>query len=111
MSSESINIARLKKGSDVFEIVVDPDKAVLARHDPGLVRDALSFPKIFSDAKKGMAASEDRLRHWFKTVDPIEIAGRIISEGSIQLTAEHRQRMLEQKKRQLIEFILRCLFF
>ena len=52
MSSDSINLARLKKGSDIFEIVVDPDKAVLAKKNPELTSDALSFPKIFSDAKK-----------------------------------------------------------
>lgn len=105
MSSDSINVARLKKGSDVFEIVIDPDKAVQARHNPELTQDALSYPKIFSDAKKGMQASEDRMKHWFKTADPIEVAKIIIKEGSIQVTSEYRQKMIEQKKKQLIERI------
>lgn len=107
MSSESINIARLKKGSDVFEIVVNPEKAVNARHNPELTGDALSFPKIFSDAKKGLQASEDRMMHWFKTSDPLEVAKIIIKEGNIQLTSEFRQKMLEQKKRQIIYLIHR----
>ena len=107
MSSDSINIAKLKKGSDVFEIVIDPEKAVQARHDPALTAEALSFPKIFSDAKKGMQASEDRMKHWFKTTDPIEVAKIIIKEGSIQLTSEYRQKMLENKKKQIIELIHR----
>ncbi|MBW3002224.1 ribosome assembly factor SBDS [Candidatus Woesearchaeota archaeon] len=105
MSSDSINVARLKKGSDVFEIVIDPDKAVQARHNPALTADALSYPKIFSDAKKGMQASEDRMKYWFKTSDPIEVAKIIIKEGNIQVTAEYRQKMIEQKKKQLIDRI------
>ncbi|MBW2973633.1 ribosome assembly factor SBDS [Candidatus Woesearchaeota archaeon] len=105
MSSDSINTAKLKKGSDIFEIVVDPDKAVAARQNPELTRDALMYPKIFSDAKKGMQASEDRMKHWFKTTDPIEVAKIILKEGNIQLTSEYRQKMLEQKKKQLINRI------
>jgi ribosome maturation protein SDO1 len=105
MSADSINVARLKKGSDVFEVVVDPDKAVQARHNPELTSEALSFPKVFSDAKKGLQASEDRMQHWFKTKDPIEVAKIIIKEGNIQLTSEYRQKMIEQKKKQLIDLI------
>ncbi|MBW2986046.1 ribosome assembly factor SBDS [Candidatus Woesearchaeota archaeon] len=107
MSSDSINVARLKKGSDIFEIVVDPDKAVLAKKNPELTSEALSFPKIFSDAKKGLQASEERLKHWFKTADPVSVAKIIIQDGTIQLTAEYRQKMVEQKKKQLINLIHR----
>jgi len=107
MSSDSINVARLKKGSDIFEIVVDPDKAVLAKKNPELTSEALSFPKIFSDAKKGLQASEERMKHWFKTADPMAVAKIIIQEGNIQLTAEYRQKLVEQKKKQLIELIHR----
>jgi ribosome maturation protein SDO1 len=105
MSSDSINVARLKKGSDVFEIVIDPEKAVQARHNPALTAEALSFPKVFSDAKKGMQASEDRMKYWFKTADPVEVAKIILKEGNIQVTSEYRQKMIEQKKKQLIERI------
>ena len=105
MSSDSINVARLKKGSDIFEVVVDPDKAVLAKKNPELTSEALSFPKIFSDAKKGLQASEERMKHWFKTTDPMAVAKIIIQEGNIQLTAEYRQKLVEQKKKQLIELI------
>lgn len=105
MSSESINIARLKKGSDIFEIVVDPEKAIDARKDNSKIRDALVYPKIFSDAKKGMVASEQRMKALFKTADPVEVAKIIIKEGSIQLTSEYRQKVLEQKRKQVIELI------
>lgn len=107
MSSDSINVARIKKGSDVFEVVVDPDKAVLARQNPEMTADALSFPKVFSDAKKGLQASDENLKKWFKTTDPVEVAKTIIQDGDIQLTAEYRQKMVEQKKKQMIDRIHR----
>ena len=105
MSSESINIARWKKGSDVFEIVIEPEKAIIARKDPAKTSEALVYPKIFSDAKKGMLASEQRMQALFKTSDPIEVAKHIIQEGNVQLTSEYRQKIIEQKKRQVIEMI------
>jgi len=105
MSSDSINVARLKKGSDVFEVVIDPDKAVLARQNPELTSEALSFPKIFSDAKKGLQASDEKLQKWFRTTDPVEVAKVIIKEGNIQVTSEYRQKMVDQKKKQLINRI------
>lgn len=103
--SEGINLARLKKGSEVFEIVIEPEKAIIARKDPTKTAEALVYPKIFSDAKKGMLASEQRMQALFKTSDPVEVAKHIIQEGNVQLTAEHRQKMLDQKKRQVIEMI------
>jgi len=107
MSSESINIARWKRGSDVFEVVIEPEKAIEARKNPAKTSDALVYPKIFSDAKKGMMASEQRLIALFKTADPLEVAKHIIQEGTVQLNAEYRQKLLDQKKRQVIEMIHR----
>ncbi len=105
--SESINIARLKKGSDVFEIVINPEKAIEARKSPEKTSEALVYPKIFSDAKKGMLASEQRMQAIFNTSDPTEVAKQIIQKGNVQLTSEYRQKATEQKKRQVIEMIHR----
>lgn len=107
MTDEHINTARLKKGSDVFEIVIDPDKAIAARHGKADIRDALRVPKIFSDAKKGMLASETRMQALFGTTDPFEIAKKIVVDGDIQVTAEYREQLREQKRRQIVDFIRR----
>jgi len=105
--SETINLARLKKGSEVFEIVIDPEKAVAARHGKADIRDAVRVPKVFSDAKKGMLASEQRMQALFGTADPLEVAKHILKDGDIQVTAEYRAQLREQKRRQLVEFIRR----
>ncbi len=107
MTEEHINTARLRKGSDVFEIVIDPEKAVAAKQGKADIRDALRVQKVFSDAKKGMLASEHRMQAVFGTADPLEVAKKIISDGNIQVTAEYRQKLMEQKRRQIVDFIRR----
>jgi len=107
MTEEHMNRARLKKGTDVFEIVIDPEKAIAARHGKADIREALKIPKIFSDAKKGMLASEQRMQALFGTTDALEVAKKIVKDGDIQVTAEYRSQLREQKRRQIVEFIRR----
>lgn len=106
--SEHMNIAKWKKGSDNLEIVVDPNKAIEWRRTKlGDVRDVLVVPKVFSDAKKGMLASEQRLKALFGTADALEVAKRILTEGEVQLTADYKRQLIEQKRRQIIQLIHR----
>lgn len=105
--TEHINLARLKKGSDVFEVVINPDNALLFRQGKASIEDAIVYPKIFSDARKGMLASEQRMKALFNTTDAKEVAKVVLKEGHVQVTQEHRQKMLELKKRQVIDIIHR----
>jgi len=103
-----LNLARLKKGKDLFEINVNPDLAILFRKGENIdLREVLKTDQIFSDTKKGELASESSLKQWFKTTDPLIIAEIIIKEGEIQLTSEYRSQEKEKKKRKLIELIRR----
>ncbi len=101
------NLARLKKGTENFEIVVDPDKAIHCKQHKTDVREALQYPKIYTDAKKGLLAQESRLQAVFGTTDPIQIAKKIIEDGEIQITSEHRQKMQEQKRRRILDIVHR----
>jgi len=104
----SINLARLKKGSNVFEVVIDSDAAVAYKEGNAIeIRDILKAEKVFSDAHKGLIAPEHVMRDVFNTADPLEVAKIIIREGEIQLTAEHRQLVRDRKKKQIIEKIHR----
>ena len=104
----SVNLARLRKGGEDFEIVVDPDKAVAFKEGAGVdIRDILKAPDIFSDAKKGEHAPESRFEELFGTKNKEEIAKKIIEDGEIQLTAEHRQKVRNQKRKQLLQIIHR----
>ncbi len=105
--TEHINLARLKKGSDVFEVVINPDKAIDFRQGKANFDEAVVYPKVFSDAKKGMLASEQRMKALFNTNDHVEVAKLVVKQGEIQLTSEHRQKILDQKRKRIIDIIHR----
>lgn len=101
-----LNLARLKKASQNFEISVDPDLAVRFKKGELIdLREILKAEQIFSDAKKGELVPLAKLKETFQTTDPLKIAEIIIKEGEIQLTSEYRAQKKEQKKRKLIEII------
>jgi len=87
----TLHLARIKKEGTTFEIDVDPDKALSFKK--GLisdVREVLIVEAIFSDAHKGLHASEERMKAIFGTADTLEVAESIIKNGEIQLTSDHR---------------------
>ncbi len=104
-----INVARLKKAGETFEIDIDPDLAIKFKQgdDSIRIREIMKAPQIFNDAKKGLVASENRMQSVFGTKDPYEVAKIIIKEGEIQLTAEYRAKLVEEKKKKIINIIHR----
>ncbi len=105
-SHEKLTLARLKKGNEHFEIDVDPAAAIRFKHGEAVdIHDVLKVPKIFSDAHKGLLASEHHLQALFGTTEPHEVAAHIIKEGEVQVSADYRAEQREQKKRRLIELI------
>lgn len=103
-----INVARLKKGGENFEINIDPDKAVDFKEGKNVdIKDILKSPEIFADAKDGELASEEVMKNVFGTINKEEVAQKILEQGEIQLTAEHRNKVRELKKRKLVNIIHR----
>ncbi|RLE38861.1 ribosome assembly factor SBDS [Candidatus Woesearchaeota archaeon] len=103
-----LNLARLKKAGDVFEISIDPDAAIKYKEKGEIdIRDILTAQKIFSDAKRGMLASENRLKSVFGTIDVLQVAKKILDEGEIQLTEEYRRSLIERKRKRIVEIIHR----
>ena len=101
-------IARLKIQGHNFEILVDCANALALREGKELdMHDVLAAMQVFSDAKKGLAASETAMRQIFGTSDAEEAAKQIIRKGEIQLTQEYRERLREEKRKQVISIIHR----
>lgn len=101
-------IARLKTHGQSFEILVDCNNALALREGKNVdMRDILAAMSIFSDAKKGLAASENAMRKIFGTSDVGEVARQIIQNGEIQLTQEYREKLKEEKRKQIINIIHR----
>ena len=99
-------IARLKKGGANLEVLVDCDKAMEYREGRDVsIGDVLAAEKVFSDAKKGLLASESQLESIFGTTEFGVIADRIIKEGEVQLTAEYKNKLLSEKKKKILQMI------
>jgi ribosome maturation protein SDO1 len=108
VSLEKAVIARLKRGGEVFEVLVDPYLARDLKEGKEVdFEQLLAVEEVFKDAKKGERASKEELQKIFGTSDVRVIARKIIIEGEVQITAEQRREMLEQKKKQIIEYIRR----
>ncbi len=106
--SEKFTIARLTKENEHFEILVKPQKALDYRNGKlESITEVLAVEDIFSDANKGTRVAEEHLRKAFGTIDPLKIAGIILKSGTLQLTTEQRRKMVEDKRRQIIDFIAR----
>jgi ribosome maturation protein SDO1 len=101
-------VAKLKTHGEHFEILVDPDRAYdLKKGADVRMEDVLAVEDVFENASRGDRVPEEDLIKAFGTTNVSEIARKIIVEGEINLTAEQRHRMLEEKRRQVISFISR----
>ncbi|MEM1518608.1 MAG: ribosome assembly factor SBDS [Pyrobaculum sp.] len=106
--TKKVAVAKLDRQGEHFEILIDPDAALEIRLGKQLGLDkVLVHEEIYKDAKKGLRASEQSLKRVFGTTDVRKIAEIIIKEGEIPLTAEQRRKLIEDKKRQIIEWISR----
>jgi len=101
-----LNLAILKKGGERFEVSVDPELALRFKKGEDLdIHEVVKAGKIFSDVQKGLIAPESKLQALFGTTNAFEIAAVIVKEGEIQLTAEYRASIREQKKKKILYLI------
>jgi ribosome maturation protein SDO1 len=71
------------------------------------ITEVLVSETIYSDANKGTRVSEEALRKAFGTTDTLKIAETILKNGTLQLTTEQRRKMVEEKRKQIVDFISR----
>lgn len=101
-------IARLKKGGETFEVWVDCDRALELKAGKNIsLDDIMASNIVYSDAKKGTHAPENKLHDLLGTKNNEEIIKKIIKEGEVQLTTEHRNKLREEKEKQIIQTIHR----
>ena len=84
---------------------------VMSRYEKGkeILEDIQKKPveEIFKDSKKGDKASDESMKKVFDTTDVLEVAEQILKKGNIQITAEQRRKMQEDKRKQVISTIAR----
>jgi ribosome maturation protein SDO1 len=101
--------ARLESHGERFEVLVDPDAALAIKREEfdGDLEEVIAAEDVFEDAAAGDRPPESALEEVFGTTDPLEIVPEVIKRGEIQITADQRREMQEQKHKQLVNQISR----
>lgn len=101
-------IARLRSGKLTFETMVDLDNAIKLRKGGGVnINNIIKDSAIYLDQKKGMRAGKAELENVFGTTELPLIVEQIVRKGQIEVTQEFRDEVLESKKKQIIDFLVR----
>lgn len=105
---DEASIIKFKTHGTTFEILVDSNAAIAFKeHKMNNVEDIMAVKRIFSDARRGLEASQAQLLQVFNTKDISEVAKIILEKGEIPLTKEYKDNLRDQKKKQIINYIHR----
>ncbi|QZX98785.1 ribosome assembly factor SBDS [Halobaculum rubrum] len=101
--------ARLESHGTRFEVLIDPDAALAIKRGEfdGDLEDVIAAEDVFENASRGDRPPEEDVEEVFGTTDALDIIPEIVERGEIQITAEQRKEMLEQKHKQLVNRITR----
>jgi ribosome maturation protein SDO1 len=106
VSVEDAVVARIERSGIHFELMVDPELALDFRRGGNVsLESVLAVRGVFKDAGRGERASEEELQKAFHTADLWKIAGVIIRQGDVQITTEHRRRLVEERRKQVAGII------
>jgi len=97
--------ARIKQAGKNFEIMVDLDEALKFKKGEISLIEA-GGDRIFYDLKKGEVASNSDLEECFKTTDVKDIVEKIIKDGEVLVSQEHRNEEKEKKFNQVVDFLV-----
>jgi ribosome maturation protein SDO1 len=107
MSSKTV-IAKYTSGGETFEIFVDSEIAF--EYISGKRKDAMSalqVEEIFKDANKGERQSQEKIKKVFDASDLAKIVEIILKNGNVPITTEQKSKLLEEKRKQIINMISR----
>jgi ribosome maturation protein SDO1 len=106
--TDKFTVARLILDGDKFELLVKPDPALEYKMGKRTdISSVLVSDEIYSDANKGSRASSEKMMKHFKSTDSADVAKQILARGELNLTTDQRRKMVEEKKRQIVQFINR----
>jgi ribosome maturation protein SDO1 len=105
VSLDKAVVARIDKAGVRFEIMVDSELALGFRKGQGSIDNVLAVREVFKDAGNGERASEDDLQKAFHTLDVNKISEEIIKHGDVQITTEHRRKLVEEKRKRIADTI------
>ena len=101
-----VTLVKYSFEGEKFEIMVKPDPAL--DYKLGKKKDisaVLVSDEIYTDSGKGTRPSAEKLKNAFNTEDQTEIAKIILQKGDLNLTTDQRRKMIEEKRKQIVNFI------
>jgi len=98
--------ARIRKGKGHFEVLVDMDTALNFKKGKTDYF-TLEIDRVFTDAKKGDAASKNDLEIAFGTSDPVEVGKLIVKQGDVLVDQDHRDEEREKRVKQVVDFLVK----
>ena len=101
-------VSRLRVGSKIFETMVDLDSAMKFKKGEEIdVNEIIRDNSIWHDLKKGLHAGASDLKEAFGTDELAEVVKKIVKKGEIEETQEHRDAETEQRRKQVIDYLVR----
>lgn len=95
---------KYEKNGKHFEILVN-EKVFDYLEGKVNIKEVLIIEEVFRDVNKGERASEEDLMSVFGTDNIEKIAEEMIKKGYIQIPTEIRRKWVEEKRKQIIDFI------
>jgi len=101
-------LAKIRVGSKHYEILVDLELALkLRKGEPVNIKNVLLADGVFTNHKTGTKAADADLVAAFGSSDIYAAADRIVKKGDIQLPKDYRDEQVENKKKQVIDWLVR----
>jgi len=99
-------IGKIIKNGERFELFLDPDKTY--DYIRGVKKDTsgiLVVDEVFKDARKGERQSPNVIKKAFGDVSIQEILLEVLKYGEIQFTTAQRRKLIEEKRKQIIDYL------
>jgi len=103
-----MSVVKYAHEGERFEILVKPDPALdFKLGKKADISQVLVSDEIYSDSGRGTRASTEKLQKAFKTDDASAIAEHILRHGDLGLTTDQRRKMVEEKRKRIVDEIAR----
>ncbi|HEV2225721.1 MAG TPA: ribosome assembly factor SBDS, partial [Nitrososphaerales archaeon] len=104
--SSRFTTVRITIEGEHYEILVNPDSALAFKQGRNVEPSAvIAADEVYSDSRKGLRASSEKLKLHFGTDDHAKAALEVLRRGELNLTQEQRKRLTEEKRKAIIAAI------
>src|SRR5712692_9299562 len=104
--SSKFTTVRITIEGEHYEILVNPDSALAFKQGRNVEPSAvIAVDEVYSDSRKGLRASSEKLKLHFGTDDHSKAALEVLKRGELNLTQEQRKRLTEEKRRAVVAMI------